>query len=169
VIQEFLCEGVVGLVTVISNCDGPKGITAIYSIEYQREIHRILIDLGGLAAEEIKFGAKSWGGKDDVRKAAEDIESYLIDSGLIDLGLAQGRRHWRSERLLFERETTISKELERYFVLARRMLAENREFLDAVAAEFCEKHILLNSDIRQIREGHTIVIVSKYYLILISD
>jgi len=160
-IQELLCEGGVGFATVISHCGGCEGITVTHSNEYQRAIHRILIDLGGLAAEEIKFGTKSWGGKDDIRKAAKDIESYLVDSGLIDLGLAQGGRHLRSEQLLFERETAISKELERYFVVARRMLAENREFLDAVAAKLCEKRILLNSDIRQIREGHTIVSVSN--------
>lgn len=51
----------------------------------------------------------------------------------------------------------VAAELERYLFKAKEIVAENREFLEKVARELLEKHTLLFSDMKRIREGCVIV------------
>ena len=44
-------------------------------------------------------------------------------------------------------------EMERLYNRAKKLLVENREFLDAVANALIEKEVLTNSDIKKIKEN----------------
>lgn len=46
----------------------------------------------------------------------------------------------------------ISSELQRYYQEAKKILYANREFLDKVASQLMEKEILLQEDIKRIKD-----------------
>ena len=62
-----------------------------------------------------------------------------------------------SDMLRAKQECIIQAELERYMLKAKEIIAHNHEFVEAVATALIEKNILLNSDIRMIRNRFNIV------------
>ena len=59
-----------------------------------------------------------------------------------------------SQSYLARSEAVTHAELEKYMSQVRKILLENRAFLDDVSRELLDKGTLLHSDIRRIREKH---------------
>ena len=62
-----------------------------------------------------------------------------------------------SNDLLSRKELQVFTELEKYYQETKKMLIDNREFLDKVANQLVEKETLTCKDIKEIRESCKIV------------
>lgn len=146
---DLVQEGGVGLVSVRPSRSGQGGFTKS-CISPRTKEGNILIALAGIAAVELKYGVRDIGGSDDLQRAARQIKNAVNCYGLYGIGL-MGTDWEKSDTLFARQETALAVELERYLTMARTILAQNMEFLNAVAGELYEKGTLLNSDICRIR------------------
>lgn len=149
VMLDLLCEGGVGAVSLCSGRSYRGGFT--HSCAHSgTDGGSILISLAGPVATELKYGSKE-GGSDDFAKAVRRICSSVDSNGKYGMSFLDSP--WRdSDALMRQQETVVAAEMERYLTMARTILLRNMKFLDAVAEELYEKGVLLNSDIRRIRE-----------------
>lgn len=106
--------------------------------------------LGGKAAIETVFGEIDMGAEHDIRNAKyrltdleNDCTAYGFDYaiGLISADIYVNKS--------IERENA---ELNRLYTEAKRILIENRAFLDAVANALLEKETIFSSDIQAIKK-----------------
>ncbi len=156
VAQDLAFEGGVGFVTVLNAYRQGAAGFLINCRENRTEHERLLVTLGGIAAEELVLGAHRSGGESDLQRAKETISRYVVDDGTMSLSNIEIDNRHRVEpspTLMARIEIVIATELERYLGLVRSILSRNRPFLDAVAKELLEKNYLLNSDIRRIRKS----------------
>jgi cell division protease FtsH len=153
-ISEVIQPGSVGLLSLSSSRGSDKGGFMLRCENYERRAHLVLVALGGKAASEIKFGRVASGTVSDLQKAISHI--YRSTTGVGAYGLSAVGGGDESEALDSRQEIVVEAELERHLYKAREIVAENREFLDALAKELYEKRTLLYSDIRRIREACTI-------------
>ncbi len=161
VMQDLLCEGSVGLVSVRPQSIGLGGFTR-RCVEWSAEAYSYgssLVSLAGPAATELKYGVRHIGSCSDLRYAARMVRGDVEDQGIYGLGLLDQRSE-HSNDVLARQEQAVGVELERAMTTARRILADNRGYLDAVAAELMAKDTLLNSDVKRIRAACAITPVS---------
>ena len=118
-----------------------------YNIDYYK--NKCIIALSGKAAIEIIYGDKDVGCLGDIRNAY--INAELIIDDFVAYGFDKFERQKSSNELYVRRESAIYQELEKYYFEAKKILMENREFLDKVADELLKKKILLYTDINKIR------------------
>ena len=154
VISDVIKEGSVGLVSICSSPAVERGGFMLRCLDFDRRPHEILISLGGKAASELKYGKVASGTMSDLSKACSHINTSIKRIGTY--GLSNVCLSSESSLLLSRGEIVAAAELERFLFKAKEILAENREFLDKLAAEICEKGTLLNSDVARIRATCTI-------------
>ena len=58
-----------------------------------------------------------------------------------------------SNDLLARKDNRIAHEMDRYYAEAKRIITDNRPFLDAVANALVEKKILVSSEIQEIKKS----------------
>ena len=153
-ISEVIQPGSVGLLSLSSSRGSDKGGFMLRCENYERRAHLVLVALGGKAAREIKFGRVASGTVSDLQKAISHI--YRSTTGVGAYGLSTIGGGDESEALDSRQEIVVEAELERHLYKAREIVADNREFLDALAKELYDKRTLLFSDIRRIREACSI-------------
>lgn len=156
VISELLMPESIGMVSLSSKANSGTGGFVLRCKEPERRAYEILVSLGGKAACEIKYGKVASGTAGDLDKASSMLlhsVSRIGSLGLSNLELCTDD----SETFLYGRQQVVAAELERYLFKAKEIVATNREFIDKVAKELIEKHTLLFSDIRRIKESCTIV------------
>ncbi len=154
VISDVIKEGSVGIVSVCSSPRTERGGFMLRCLDFDRRPHVILIALGGKAASELKYGKVASGTSSDLVSALSHIDKStkrIGTYGVSNLGFGS-----ESELLDSRSEIVVAAELERFIFKAKEILAENREFLDKLAAELYEKGTLLNSDVARIRATCTI-------------
>ena len=82
-------------------------------------------------------------------------DAFRLVSKLVDDFCAYGFETFTyrpsSEGLLAKKNQLVSKEVNRYYQRTKRILVENREFLDKLAEALMEKKTLLQKDIKEIR------------------
>ncbi len=156
VLAEALMPECIGMVSLSSKAHSGLGGFVLRCKEPERRAYEILVSLGGKAACEMKYGRVGCGTASDLEKAASELLrsiARVATRGLCNLELpAQD-----SDTYLYGRQQIVAAELERYLFKAKEIVADNREFLDKVAKELLEKHTLLFSDIKRIRESCRIV------------
>ena len=59
--------------------------------------------------------------------------------------------HSSSNDLLSRKEQQIYSEMDRYYHETKRMLIQNREFLDKVVQSLCEKDVLTGEELQKIK------------------
>ncbi len=152
VMQDLLCKGGVGIVSIRPRSRGFGGFMRRCVRWDMDDSARgaVLVSLAGPAATELKFGTRSVGVANDLASANQRVRDKMEDEGVYGFGLLAAPRR-DSNDLMARQDLAAGIELERELVTARRVLAENREYLDAVAAELVEKRTLLNSDMKRIR------------------
>lgn len=154
--QELLCEGGVGLASILPGRYRREGFIVSCAGGRHNRVDTILISLSGLAAVELRFGRVDGGSSSDLRTARRFVRHSILEEGyfgLSNLELDCGPREESSEISAGRQEAIVGAELERYRSIARSILAANRAFLDQLTGELLKKQILLNSDIRRIRES----------------
>ena len=153
-ISEVIQPGSVGLLSLSSSRRSDKGGFMLRCEEYDRRAHVILVALGGKAGSELRFGRVASGTTSDLQKAVSHL--YRSITGVGTYGLSNLGGGDESEALDSRQEIVIDAELERHLFKAKEIIADNREFLDALAKELYTKKTLLHSDIKRIREACTI-------------
>ncbi len=154
VVAEVLEEGSVNLLTVCMHDSRTGGIASVsQSPDYFTSINymesRILSLLGGKAATELVFGEVDTGATSDLGRAHE-IATRLV-GGYASRGFSNlvSDESWHHAEDL--RDAAVAVEMERYYLHAKKILTENRAFLDALAKKLFEKKALLGSEVRKIK------------------
>ena len=155
VVAELLNEGSVNFVSVRRHGGGIGGFTSYYQdedyfLEKRSMENRVLAVLGGKAATEIVFGETDVGANSDLHRAFDIVTrfvdnycSYGFDKWVMD--------HASSNDLLNRKEQQIYSEMDRYYHETKKMLIQNRTFLDKVAQALCEKDVLTGEELRKIK------------------
>ena len=155
VISELIKEGSVGIVSICSADEYSLGGFSLRCERLERRTYEILVSLGGKAATELVFGKIASGTWHDLGDAIYNIKTATTGIGTSGTSFLSLTHDDPSPTLMADQEKVIHAELERYLFKAKEILAQNREFLDAMANALLEKETLLFSDIRAIRESCT--------------
>lgn len=156
VITEIIKEGSVGMVSINTNKSSTSGFVHKCK-ELERRPHQILATLGGKAGAELKFGRVASGTRTDLSRA-----TYLIEEGLTETGtmgnyvLAAGGCS-QSPTTLANIELLVHAKLDEFLLKAKELLCSNMGFFTEIAEQLLEKQVLLASDVKRIRQKHTIV------------
>lgn len=155
VIAEVLEPGSVNFVSVRSHGGNAGGFTNYYQpeeywIKKQYMENRVTVILGGKAATETVFGETDVGANNDLHRAfdivlrfVDDYCSNGFDRWIQDNQSSQGTSERRDMQLAFE--------MENFYKKAKKILIDNREFLDKVATALMNKDILTSVEIQAIK------------------
>ena len=154
VINELLEPDSVNLVSIATHKGSIGGITSYFQNEnYFKDIrfmeNRVKGLLGGKAASEIVFGKVDVGTSSDLRRAFAIAERFV--DHYCSYGFGQFSGNTNGQDLLNRKDIAIEFEMARMYNDTKRMLIENREFLDRIAKALLEKKTILRSDIAAIR------------------
>ena len=155
VIAEVLEPGSVNFVSVRSHGGNTGGFTNYYQpeeywIKKQYMENRVTVILGGKAATETVFGETDVGSNSDLHRAFDIVERFVDDycSTSFDRWI-QGREY--SQGASERRDMQISVEMEKFYQKSKKILIDNREFLDKLATALINKDILTSVEIEAIK------------------
>ena len=156
IVSEVLEPGSVNIVS-IKKGNSSGGFTSYQqSDDYYQSVdlmeNRVITLLAGKAANDVVFGKVDVGCSRDLQRA------YRITTRFVDDFCAYGFTSWEgithgssSEDLKNRKESLVSYEIQKYYLKAKRILIENREFLDLVANDLMEKGIVTFRRIQDIK------------------
>ncbi len=157
-IAEALKPNSVGFVYIQTKANG-GGKTRLCK-DFSRRCDTVALALGGRESIKLKIANRIPSGcGSDLNKASELVGrgiGYNGNFGLNLLNIADSAVDSISEKFKEELETATAVELDRYSNIARSILIENNDFLEALTTELKEKKILVYSDIQRIKEAHPI-------------
>ena len=155
VIAEVLEPGSVNFVSVRSHGGSAGGFTNYYQpeeywIKKQYMENRVTVILGGKAATETVFGETDVGANSDLHRAFDIVERFVDDycSNGFDRWI---QNHNPSQGLLERQSAQISFEMENFYKKAKKILIDNREFLDKLAQALMNKDVLTSVEIESIK------------------
>lgn len=155
VISEILCPQSVTFVMAMAHRE--NGFTQYYNDNSLNSLRwrqsRIISSLGGIAAEDQKLGIICSGNEDDLDKAFAAVGDLVVDNCVCGFQFhSVGYRSYSNE-LKARREHVVSAEIERYYHIAKEIIAENTEFLDKIARKLAEKGLLTMDEIQKIKSS----------------
>ncbi len=158
VISEILEPGSVNIISTADRSGSDVGGFTSYqqadkyfnSMDYME--NRVMCLLGGKAANDIVFGINDVGCNDDLERA------YAIVGRFIDTYCSYGFHNWEgipehdsSEELKNKKETLVSFEMEKYYQKVKRILIENRNFLDKLAERLMKEKLITYHTVQDIK------------------
>lgn len=164
VVAELLEPESVNIVSVKKHGGNIGGFTSYeqdkdYFLSKHFMENRVMSLLAGKAATEIVYGVVDVGANNDMHRV------FSIVSRFIDDYCGYGFTYWEgstdggsSNNLLTRKEDIIQNEVERYYQKAKKMLIENREFLDKLTNALVSKQTLVYNDIQNIKKKCQLVI-----------
>lgn len=156
VINEVLEPESVILVTVANENSDIEGITIEYNnpefkVDAKYKEQCIIAFLGGKASTEMVYGSLDMGSVYDIDKAHRMVRDLICYNA--KYGFFNGVDEYSSLDMMGRSmNQLVSSELQRYYQKAKKILYANREFLDKVASQLMEKEILLQGDIKKIKD-----------------
>ena len=155
VVHEILEPGTINLVSVASYNGSIGGITSYFqdknyfkSKKYME--NRVTSILGGRSATELVYGTVDVGANSDLHRAFNIVERFVDNYCSFGFDTFEGSNS--GPDLLNRKDLAMAREMEKYSRESKRILIENREFLDAVAKALVEKKTLRHKDIVAIKE-----------------
>lgn len=156
VVAETLEPGSVPFVTVKPHDGATQGFAHLdnndnYFEDKQFMENRVISLLAGKAATEIVYGVTDVGCNNDIHRAFDIVERF------IDNYCTYGFNNWEDNTLNVpdsleeRRKTLITYEMERYYKKAKKLIIDNRDYLDSVAKELYDKKVLLAKDIQRLK------------------
>ena len=129
--------------------------------------HQLAVLLGGRSAEEIALGEISTGAQNDLMRASDLARAMVTEFGMSDsLGAVSYNGHHRTNRFLdfpfpaergpYSEETAqeidieVKRIVEEAHALARRVLSERREMLEALAHRLLDKEVIEGDELREL-------------------
>lgn len=160
VVAEVLDPGSVTLTSVCRHIGQTEGVTKVHKREefdLSKELYEnsIICALGGKAATEMILGVADMGCNSDMHKVFDSV-AVLVDNNCT-LGFDAFERNPVSNYVLDNKDRLISSEVERYYKCAKKIVAENREFLDAVISALLDHKTVTFREMQTIREQNIIV------------
>ena len=155
VIASTLEPGSVNFVSVRSHGGNVGGFTNYYQpedywISKKYMENRVITLLGGKAATEICFADTDVGANSDLRRAF-DVTMRFVDNYCANGFDCWVSDRYTSNRTMENRDMQTALELEKFYQLAKKILLENREFLDKLAAALMQKDILTGVEVEEIK------------------
>jgi len=157
VASEILEPGSVNLVSVRKTDSNIGGFTNFYENEnYWSDIkfmeNRVMSLLAGRAATEIVTGKIDVGCDSDFDRAYRVVRRFIDTYCVNGFGeyLARGVS---SDELVTKVVSDVSKEIEKYYVKVRKLLIDNRNFLDKVTQALVTKKVICANDIKEIKDS----------------
>lgn len=162
VAQEVLCPGSVTLSSICAGDGGQGGVTSYCRNAMDagtRARCRALGALAGMAVSEQVFGECDMGCGRDLEAAFRTTRHLVGDVCANGLGFFSfGYDDSETRKARIEEATTA--QVEQYYRTVKELLAQNREFLDKIAAALLAKKLITCADIKDIRESCTVVAVA---------
>lgn len=154
VVCDVLHPKSVGFAALKSNGRKIDGGFILRCERIDNEIDHAMIAMGGKTAVELYYGNGAEGCGRDLDRAASMVRGTISEYGKYGIGVVDisGNGFDNSQNFLARNEAVVHAELERLTSKVRKILIDNKGFLDKVAEELLEKGVLLYSDIRRIRE-----------------
>lgn len=159
VVAEVLEPGSVNFTTIKPHDGSVSGFAGfINNDNYFEDIkfmeNRVVALLAGRAATEIVYGVTDIGANSDLHRAFDIVERFVDNYCSLGFNYWQGCTDMDQSQVLLERKTMlIQAEMERYYQKAKKILIDNRKYLDALAHELVNKKVLLTNDIQNIKRG----------------
>lgn len=113
--------------------------------------NRVISLLAGKAATEVVYGVTDVGTIYDIKRAYEIVQRFVDDYCSYGFHTFEGVSDREPDAMEQARFTIIGYEMERYYQQAKRILIENRKYLEAVAKELYKKKVLLAKDIQRLK------------------
>ena len=165
VVSEILCPGCVTLVSAYKRNGSGGGFTGYYNDEFYTPLYwaksRIIAALGGLAANEQKYGVFDIGGGRDLEQAFDRMKDLVVNTGMCGLSLySYGYGDADSNALKAAQEQAIAAEVEKAYRKAKEIIALNAEYFEKVASALAQKKLLSAADMQKIKSECKIVPVA---------
>ena len=129
----------------------------------KKELEAMLVGyLGGRAAEEIVFDTVTTGAANDIEQATKVARAMITQYGMSDrfglMGLAETQNQYLDGRAMLncgdstatEIDHEVMKLLKKSYDEAKRLLSENREVMDKIAAFLIEKETITGKEFMKI-------------------
>ena len=159
VVSEILENGSVDLVSVRTNTSEViGGFTSFhasddYLTSKRLMENRVIALLAGKAATEIVFGEVDTGSNNDLHRAFKIVENFCDD--YCSYGFGSWTERNSSNSLIARKEDRVIADMENYYAKAKKIIIENRIFLDEIAKRLQEKDTIVSSEIKKIKEDTT--------------
>ncbi len=155
IVAEVLDPGSVTFVSVCRHSGSIEGITKTHKpdgcdVSKELQEHIVIGCLGGKAASEIMYGAADVGCSADMHKVFDMVTGFVDDNCTLGFETFEGNNS--SGYLLEKKDRLIASEIERYYQTAKRIIIENRSFLEAVAAALLEHKTVTYREMQRIKE-----------------
>ena len=156
VVAEVLEPGSVTFASVGGYVGSNYGVTKIYLDEeinssIEKIEHNVLIDLAGKASTEVVLGQIDVGCRGDLRKAFRAIDRLVGNTCAYGFDIYE--LDDSSHALLERKEQLVAMEINKKYQQAKKLLADNRVFLETVIDSLLTKKVLTQQDIRNIRNS----------------
>ena len=157
VVSEMLESGSVNFVTCKQHLSGTRGFAGFnnnedYFSDKDFMENRIMSLLAGKAATEIVYGVTDTGANSDLHRAFDIVERFVDDYCTYGFHTWEGNCQSEPNGLENRRMDIISYEMERYYQKTKKILIENRKFLDSLTKELVDKQVLLTNDIQRLKK-----------------
>ncbi len=132
-------------------------------LESKQELRNNIVGLlGGRAAEEIFFGDVTTGASNDIEKATAIAQNMITRFGMSErfglMGLATvesqylegNNRYTCSDRTVADIDTEVMNLLKECYEEAKKMISENRDVMDVLAAHLLEKETITGKEFMKI-------------------
>ena len=157
IVSELLEPDSVNIVSVIKNDGEIGGFTSYQQPEdYYQSIehmeHRVMSLLGGRAATEVVYGTVDPGCTSDINRAYKVVSRFVDDYCSFGFGNSEGVNELgNSDQLLSRKELLISYEMEKFYRKAKKLIIDNRPYLDRLAKELAEKKVLTYKRVKELK------------------
>ena len=133
----------------------------------------IVVALGGRAAEEIVFDTVTTGAANDIEQATKVARAMITQYGMSErfglMGLESVQNKYLDGRAVLncgdataaEIDEEVMKMLKQAYAEAKRLLSENREALDKIAAFLIEKETITGNEFMKIEVSRILYAISK--------
>ena len=161
VVAEVLEPESVNIVSVKKFDGDIGGVTSYYLNEeywYSKKYmeNRVLSLLAGKCATEIVFGVTDTGAQNDVQRAFSIVERFVDDYCSDDFDHF-GYKYKPSDAFEERKVRKMAIEVTRYYQMTKKILADNREFLDKLAEELVKKETITTEEVQAIKKSCKIV------------
>lgn len=157
VINEILEPNSVNLLSVCKYEGDVGGVTScsknenyFYKKKYMED--RIVCLLGGKAATELVYGEIDIGAETDIERAFHIAKRFINNYCTYGFNTYYWNYREHSQEYMVRTENQVATEINRYYYEAKKILVENREFLDELAKALVEKQTLRAKDIKNIKQ-----------------
>ena len=158
VISEILKPGSVNFIAVSETAGSVDGITSTQNSEqfsFTDMETDIMVSLGGKAAVEIVLNEIDMGSFMDISSAFDTTRLLLDNHTAYDFhSWCHGKE--TSTHIYDRLDAATGAEIARYYRKTKKLLNDNRAFMDEIISELLKKKMLSYKDIKSIREKHRV-------------